>query len=145
MFLFVQFLLACHKTLITMVPSLPKDALMATLPNLLAVIKDQMYHKLEDTAHARNPPLSASKRNSHQAKKSHKKLGGKVSVWSSGSEQASSDSDVHLHGGRSDEEIGDLQKSHTTHPGRYRMQSSDSDHSDSESVTQWMRYVCTKQ
>ena len=141
--LLVQFLLACHKTLITMVPALPRDALMATLPSLLAVLKDQMYHKLESTNQAGVSPLSAGKRRSRQAKKVQKKSGSKINITSSGSEQvtASSDSDVHHHGSRNDDDILDQHGSHRTHPGQYKMQSSDSEHSDTESATQWMRFV----
>lgn len=141
--LLVQFLLACHKTLITMVPTLPRDALMATLPSLLAVLKDQMYHKLDSTSQVGTAPSSAGKRRSRQAKKQQKRPGSKVNVLSSGSDQvtASSDSDVHHHGSRNDDDIFDQHRSHRTHPGQYRMQSSDSEHSDTESATQWMRFV----
>lgn len=141
--LLVQFLLACHKTLITMVPVLPRDALMATLPSLLAVLKDQMYHKLESTNQAGVSPSSVGKRRARQGKKQQKKSGSKVNVISSGSEQitASSDSDVLHHGSRHDDDIFDQHRSHRTHPSQYGMQSSDSEHSDTESATQWMRFV----
>ena len=126
-----------------MVPALPRDALMATLPSLLAVLKDQMYHKLESTCQAAMPS-STGKRNSRKAKKKQKNSGSKVNVFSSGSEQvtASSDSDVCHHGSKTDEYMYDWNRSHRTHPGRYRMQSSDSEHSDTESASQWMRYIC---
>lgn len=114
---------------------------MATLPSLLAVLKVQIYHKLDSTDQAGCTPLSASKRHSRQAKKQQKRPGSKTNVFSSGSEQvtASSDSDVHHHGSRNDDDIFDLHGSHRTHPGHHRMQSSDSEHSDSESATQWMK------
>lgn len=124
-----------------MVPVLSREALMATLPNLLAVLKDQMYHKLDSTSQVGASPSSASKRYSRHAKKLQKKPGSKRNVLSSGSEQvtASSDSDVHHHGNRSDDDIFDQYGSHTTHPGQNRMHSSDSEQSDTESASQWMR------
>ena len=122
-----------------MVPDLPRDALMATLPSMLAVLKVQMYYKLESAGQAGTPP-STGKRHSRQAKKKQKKSGGKTNALSSGSEQmsASSDSDVYHHGG---DDIFDQQRSHRSHPGQYKMQSSDSEHSDTESASQWMRCV----
>ena len=126
-----------------MVPTLPRDALMATLPSLLAVLKDQIYHKLEGTCQTATPS-STGKRQSRQAKKKQKNLGSKVNMLSSGSEQvtASSDSDVYHHGNKTDDDMHDWHRSHRPHPARYRMQSSDSEHSDTESASQWMRYVC---
>ena len=114
---------------------------MATLPSMLAVLKDQMYHKLESTGQAGTPPAT-SKRHSRQAKK-QKKSGRQVNALSSGSEQmtASSDSDVHHYGSRNDDDIFDQHRSHRTHPGHYKVHSSDSEHSDTESASQWMRYM----
>lgn len=123
-----------------MVPDLPRDALMATLPSMLAVLKDQMYHKLESAGQA-GTSQSTGKRHSRQAKKKQKKSGSKTNALSSGSEQlsASSDSDVYHHGNKSDTDIFDQDSSHRSHPGQYKMQSSDSEHSDIESASQWMR------
>ena len=115
---------------------------MATLPSMLAVLKDQMYHKLENAEQAGTTP-STGKRHSRQAKKKQKKPGSKTNTLSSGSEQmsASSDSDVYHHGSKYDDDIFDQHRSHRSHPAQYKMQSSDSEHSDTESASQWMRCV----
>ena len=133
----IQFLLACHKTLITMVPNLPRDSLMATLPSLLAILKDQMYYQW-NSAGQTGAALQPAKRHARQSKKKPQKFLRKMDSLSSGSDQTLtdlSDSDV---GGRGSE-VGGGYGSRRTHLGQSRLQSSDSEHSDTESATQWIR------
>lgn len=110
---------------------------MATLPSLLAILKDQMYYQW-NSAGQTGAALQPAKRHARQLKRKPQKLLRKVDSISSGSDRTLtdlSDSDV---GGR-ELEVGGSYGSRRTHLGQSRLQSSDSEHSDTESAAQWMR------
>jgi len=110
---------------------------MATLPNLLAVLKDQMYYQWNSTGQT-GATLQPAKRHACQSKKKPQKFLRKVDSISSESDQTLSDlSDCDVGGWGS--EVGGGYGRRRAHLGQSRLQSSDSEHSDTESATQWVR------
>jgi len=108
---------------------------MATLPSLLAMLKDQMYYQWNSTGQS---GLQPGKRHARQSKKKPQKFFKKVDSLSSESDQTLtdlSDSDI----GSQRSEVSGAHGSRRTHLGHSRLQSSDSEHSDTESAAQWMR------